>query len=344
MDQGSEGSQPWRYKLKLFKKNTYEMHRNFNMGLLLAGLCVTSANAQQQYPTKPIRIIVPSSPGGGLDFVARAVGQQVTASWGQSVVVDNRAGAGGTLGPELVARAAPDGYTLMLVSATFAVNPSAYPKLPYDTLKDFAPITQATAQPQVIVVHPSLAARSVKELAALAKAKPGQLNYSSPGDGTLSQLVFELFKVTTSTNFVQIPYKGAGLSVTAVVGGEVHASSGSAVTMSPHVTSGRLRAIASTGKRRSTALPDVPTMAEQGFAEGTIMGWYAFLAPARTPDAIVQKLNAELARILQTKEMREILAREGSEPAVSTPAQLSAHIAEEVTRLARIVKASRTGR
>jgi len=154
------------------------MHRNFNMGLLLAGLCVTSANAQQQYPTKPIRIIVPSSPGGGLDFVARAVGQQVTASWGQSVVVDNRAGAGGTLGPELVARAAPDGYTLMLVSATFAVNPSAYPKLPYDTLKDFAPITQATAQPQVIVVHPSLAARSVKELAALAKAKPGQLNYS----------------------------------------------------------------------------------------------------------------------------------------------------------------------
>jgi tripartite-type tricarboxylate transporter receptor subunit TctC len=300
--------------------------------------------AQQTYPAKPIRIIVPSSPGGGLDFVSRAVGQQLTAAWGHSVVIDNRAGAGGTLGPEIVARAAPDGYTLLIVSGTFAVNPSAYPKLPYDTLKDFAPITQATTQPQVMVVHPSIAARNVKELAALAKAKPGQLNYSSPGDGTLSQLAFELFKMTAGVNIVQIPYKGAGLSVTAVVGGEVQASSGSAVTMSPHVASGRLRAVASTGKRRSTALPDVPTMAEQGLPEATISGWYAFLAPARTPAAVVQKLNTEMGRILHTKEMRELLAREGSEPVTGTPAELAAHIAEEVARLAKIVKASRAGR
>lgn len=322
-----------------------------NQWLWLACLGVTATHAQaastnsgQAYPTKPIRVIVPSSPGGGLDFVSRAVGQQITAAWGQGVVIDNRAGAGGTLGPELVARAAPDGYTLLIVSATFAVNPSTYAKLSYDTLKDFAPITLATAQPQVMVVHPSLAARSAKELAALAKAKPGQLNYSSPGDGTLSQLAFELFKMTTGSNIVQIPYKGAGLSVTAAVAGEVQASSGSAVTMLPHVTSGRLRAIASTGKRRSTALPDVPTMAEQGFADATITGWYAFFAPARTPHAIVQKLNGELGRILQSKEMREILAREGSEPVVSTPEQLSVHIAEEVARLGRIVKASRAGR
>ena len=309
-------------------------------------LCAVAAVAAQAqtYPTKPIRIIVPSSPGGGLDFVSRAVGQQLTQAWGQSVVVDNRAGAGGTLGPEIVARAAPDGYTLLIVSATFAVNPSAYAKLPYDTLKDFAPITQATTQPQVLVVHPSVAARSAKELAALAKAKPGQLNYSSPGDGTLSQLAFELFKMTAGVNVVQIPYKGAGLSVTAVLGGEVQACSASAVTMLPHVTSGRLRAIASTGKRRSLALPEVPTMAEQGLPDATIMGWYAFLAPARAPSAVVQKLNAELGRILQTREMRDILAREGSEPAVSTPEQLRAHIAAEIAQLARIVKASRAGK
>jgi tripartite-type tricarboxylate transporter receptor subunit TctC len=311
--------------------------------LLLACAGISGVHAQQ-YPTKPIRVIVPSSPGGGLDFVSRAVGQQITAAWGQSVVVDNRAGAGGTLGPELVARAAPDGYTLLIVSATFAVNPSAYPKLPYDTLKDFAPITLATTQPQVMVVHPSIAARSAKELAALAKAKPGQLNYSSPGDGTLSQLAFELFKLTSGVNVVQIPYKGAGLSMTAAVAGEVQASSGSVVTMLPHVTSGRLRAIASTGKGRSAALPDVLTMTEQGLPEATISGWYAFLAPARTPAEIVQKLNTELGRILQTKEMREILAREGSEPAVSTPEQLNAHIADEVARLSRIVKASRAGK
>ena len=312
-------------------------------GLLLAAVGMGAALAQP-YPTKPIRVIVPSSPGGGLDFVARAVGQQLTTAWGQSVVIDNRAGAGGTLGPELVARAAPDGYTLILVSGSFAVNPSVYAKLPYDTLKDFAPITLATAQPQLIVVHPSVAARSVKELVALAKSKPGQLNYSSPGDGTLSQLVFELFKMTTGINIVHIPYKGAGLSVTAVVAGEVQTSSGSVVTMSPHVLSGRLRAMASTGKRRANVLPEVPTLAEQGFPEGTLMGWYAFLAPARTPDAIVQKLNVELGRILQTKEMRDILAREGSELAISTPAQLATHIADEVAKLGRIVKASRVGR
>ncbi len=310
---------------------------------MLAAVAVT-AHAQSNFPTKPIRIIVPSSPGGGLDFVSRAVGQQLTAAWGQSVVVDNRAGAGGTLGPELVARAAPDGYTLLIVSATFAVNPSAFDKLPYDTHKDFAPITQATTQPQVMVVHPSIAARSVKELIALAKARPGQLNYSSPGDGTLSQLAFELFKMTAGVNVVQIPYKGAGLSVTAVLGGEVQACSGSAVTMLPHVTSGRLRAIASTGKRRSIALPDVPTMAEQGLPDATLMGWYAFLAPARTHGLIVQKLNTELGRILQTKEMRDILAREGSEPAVGTPEQLRAHLAEEIARLGRVVRASRAGK
>jgi tripartite-type tricarboxylate transporter receptor subunit TctC len=290
------------------------------------------------YPMKPIRIVVPSSPGGGLDFVARIIGPRITAAWGQPVVVENRSGAGGTIGPELVSRSAPDGYTLLIVSASFAVNPSVYPKLPYDSVKDFAPIILATTQPQVLVVHPSVAAHSVKQLVALAKAKPGQLNYASPGGGTLSQLAFELFKSVAGIDIVHVPYKGAGLSMTAVVTGETHASTGSTVSAQPHLKSGRLRALATTGVQRSPALPEVPTMAEEGLPGGTISGWYAFLAPARTPRTLIDKLNAELANILQTPEIREQLAREGSEPATGTPEQLVKHIVQEIERLGRIVK------
>jgi tripartite-type tricarboxylate transporter receptor subunit TctC len=295
------------------------------------------------YPTKPIRIVVPSSPGGGLDFVARAVGQQLTTAWGQSVVIDNRAGAGGTIGPDLVAKSAPDGYALLIVSASFAVNPAVYPKLPYDSVKDFAPIILATMQPQALVVHPGVAARSLKELIALAKAKPGQLNYASPGGGTLSQLTFELFKAVAGVNIVHVPYKGAGLSMTAVLSGETQATTGSTVSALPHIKSGKLRPLATTGVRRSPALPDVPTMTEQGLPGATITGWYAFLAPARTPPAIVSKLNAELGRILQQSEMREQLAREGSEPALGTPEQLGKHIATEIQRLGRIAKRAGAG-
>jgi tripartite-type tricarboxylate transporter receptor subunit TctC len=306
----------------------------------LLGLAVSAPAAEIAYPTKPIRIVVPSSPGGGLDFTARTVGQQLTAAWGQTVVIDNRAGAGGTIGPDLVAKAAPDGYTLLIVSASFAVNPSVYPKLPYDSLNDFAPVIQATTQPQVLIAHPSLPARSVKELVALAKAKPGQLNYSSPGNGTLSQLAFEVFKSAAGIDIMHIPYKGAGLSAAALVSGETQLSTGSTVTMQPHIKSGKARALATTGARRSPALPDVPTMTEQGLPGATISGWYAFLAPRRTPRPVVDKLNRELARILQTAEMREVLGREGSEPVAGTPEQLGKHIAAEIQRLGKIVKAS----
>ena len=306
----------------------------------LALLAGAACAAEVSYPTRPIRIVVPSSPGGGLDFTARTVGQQLTASWHQSVVVDNRAGAGGTIGPDIVAKALPDGYTLLIVSASFAVNPAVYPKLPYDSLKDFAPVIQATSQPQVLVVHPAVAARSVKELVALAKSKAGRLNYSSPGNGTLSQLAFELFKSAAGVDIVHVPYKGAGLSVTAVISGETQASTGSTVTAQPHIKSGKLRALATTGTRRSPALPDTPTMSEAGFPGATITGWFAFLAPARTPRAIVDKLNGELTRILQTAEMREQFAREGSEPAPGTPEQLGKHIASEIQRLGKIAKAS----
>jgi tripartite-type tricarboxylate transporter receptor subunit TctC len=309
---------------------------------MLILIVVTSQLAFAQtasYPTRPIRIIVPSSPGGGLDFLSRAMAQQLSLSWGQSVVVDNRAGAGGTIGPDLVAKAAPDGYTLLIVSATFAVNFSVYPKLPYEA-KDFAPVILATTQPQVLVVHASVPARSATDLVALAKAKPGQLNYSSPGAGTLSQLAFELFRMAAQVDIVHIPYKGAGLSMTAIVSGEVHASSASAPSVSPHVKSGRLRALASTGLRRASAFPDVPTMTEQGLPRATINGWYAFLAPAGTPRAIVEKLNEEFARILKMPQTHDILAREGSEPAASTPEELGKHIVQEIERLRNVVVAS----
>lgn len=309
--------------------------------VLVLALNPFAAAAPAPYPTKPIRIVVASSPGGGLDIVARGVGQQLTAAWGQSVVIDNRAGASGTIGAELVARAVPDGYTLLIVSASYAVNPSVYPKLPYDSIRDFAPITQATVQAQVLAVHPSVAARSLKDLVALAKAAPGRLNYSSPGDGSLSQLAFELFKGTAGVDIHHIPYKGAGLSTTALASGEVQVSSASAVSMLPHVKSGRIRPLASTGTRRASALPDLPTMAEQGYPGATISGWYAFFAPARTPRPIVDRLNAELTRILQSPQMREQLAREGSEPVAGTPEQLAQHLATEIERLGKIVKAAR---
>jgi tripartite-type tricarboxylate transporter receptor subunit TctC len=318
-----------------------QTHRFRTIIALFTATTASLTNAAQPiYPSKPVRIVVPSSPGGGLDVVARTVGRQLSGIWGQSVVTDNRAGAGGTIGPDLVAKAVPDGYTLLLVSATFAVNPSVYPKLPYDSIKDFAPVIQATAQPQVVVVNSAVAVRSIKDLVALARAKPGQLNYASPGAGTLSQLAFELFKSAAAVDIVHVPYKGAGLSMTAVVSGETQASSGSTVSVLPHVKSGRLRALASTGPRRLPALSEVPTMSEQGLPAATITGWFAFLAPAHTPRAVIDKLNADIARVLQTAEMREQLASEGSEPAPGTPEQLGNHLVNEIQRLGRIVKAS----
>ncbi len=292
------------------------------------------------YPEKPIRIVVPSSPGGGLDLISRAVAPPLTAAWGQSVIVDNRAGAGGTIGPDIVAKSAPDGYTLLIASASFAVNYSVYPNLPYDSLKDFAPVILATTQPQVLVVHPSVPARSVKEFVALAKSRPGQLNYSSPGAGTMSQLTFELFKLAAGVRIEHVPYKGAGLSMVAMLAGETQASTASTVSVQPHLNSGKLRALATTGPRRSPAMPDIPTMAEQGLPGATVTGWYAFLAPARTPRAIIDKLNAEIARALQLPETRELLAREGSEIALGTPEQLGKHLENEIQRLGKIVKAS----
>jgi tripartite-type tricarboxylate transporter receptor subunit TctC len=296
-------------------------------------------HAQDKFPSRPLRIVVPSSPGGGLDVTARTMGQHLSLAWGQSVVVDNRAGAGGTLGPDLVAKAAPDGYTILIVSSTYAVNAIAYPKLPYHSVNDFAPITLATTQSQVTGINAAVPARNMKEFIAYAKARPGKLNYSSPGVGTYSQLAFELFKSAAGLDIVHVPYKGAGLSVAAAVAGETQAVSGSTVTLLPHVKSGKLRALGTTGKERASVFPDVPTMIEHGLPGATAEGWFGFLVPAKTPPAVVTALNKEFTRVLRLPEVREQLMRDGSVPVGSTPKEFYDHLTGEIARLEKPVKA-----
>lgn len=298
-----------------------------------------SVHAQEKFPSRPLRIVVPSSPGGGLDVTARTMAQHLSPAWGQSVVVDNRAGAGGTLGPDLVAKAAPDGYTILIVSSTYAVNAIAYPKLPYHSVKDFAPITLATTQPQVTGINAAVPARNMKEFIAYAKGHPGKLNYSSPGVGTYSQLAFELFKAASGLDIVHVPYKGAGLSVAAAVAGETQAVNGSTVTLLPHVKSGKLRALGTTGKQRASVFPDVPTMIEHGLPGATAEGWFGFLVPAKTPPSIVTALNREFTRVLRLPEVREQLTRDGSVPIASTPEEFYAHLTGEIARLEKPVKA-----
>jgi tripartite-type tricarboxylate transporter receptor subunit TctC len=305
----------------------------------IGAVCAAAqAQAQDKFPSRPLRIVVPSSPGGGLDVTARTMAQHLTLAWGQSVVVDNRAGAGGTLGPDLVAKAAPDGHTILIVSGTFAVNAIAYPKLPYHSVKDFAPITLATTQAQA-GINAGVPTRNMKEFIAYAKSQPGKLNYSPPGVGTYSQLAFELFNSAAGLDIVHVPYKGAGLSVAAAVGGETQAVNGSTVTLLPHVKSGKLRALATTGKQRASVFPDVPTMIEHGLAGATAEGWFGFLVPAKTPAAVVTALNREFTRVLRLPEVREQLMRDGSVPVASTPEEFYAHLTGEIARLEKPVRA-----
>lgn len=304
-----------------------------------SALAACAVHAQDKFPSRPLRIVVPSSPGGGLDVTARTMAHHLTAAWGQSIVVDNRAGAGGTMGPDLVAKSAPDGYTILIVSSTYAVNAIAYPKLPYHSVKDFAPITLATTQSQVTGIHAGVPARNMKEFIAYAKERPGKLNYSSPGVGTYSQLAFELFRTAAGIDVVHVPYKGAGLSVAAAVAGETQAVNGSTVTLLPHVKSGKLRALGTTGKKRAPVFPDVPTMIEHGLPSATAEGWFGFMVAAKTPPAIVALLNKEFVRVLHLPEVREQLMRDGSEPVASTPEEFQKFLTGEIQRLEKPVKA-----
>ena len=293
----------------------------------------------ETYPSRPVRMIVPFPPGGSTDIMARALAQKLTERLGQQVIVDNRGGAGGTIGMNIAAKAPPDGYTLMMsTSITHTVGVSLYSKLPYNVLTDFAPITMAASVPLLLVVNPSVPAKSVRDLIALAKAKPGQLNYASPGNGTSGHLAAEMFKSMAGVDIVHVPYKGGGPAIVDLIGGQVQMLILSAVATLPQVKSGKLRALALTGLTRSPDLPNVPTVSESGLPGYEVVLWYGTFAPAKTPAAVITHLNQEVVKIMQSPEMRARLASEGGRPMGNTPEQFQEIIKADVARWAKVVK------
>ena len=311
----------------------------FAFGALLA-LVATAASAQT-YPTKPIRLVVPFPPGGATDILARDVAQKLTEAWGQQVIVDNRPGAGGNIGSELVAKSAPDGYTLeMGTVGTHAINASLYAKMPYDHVKDFVPVILVAGVPNVLVVNPAVPANSVAELIAYAKANPGKLNFASSGNGTSIHLSGELFKFMAGVQMTHVPYKGSAPALQDLIGGQVQLMFDNLPPSLPQIKAGKLRALAVTSLARAPALPDVPTMAEAGLPGYEASSWFGVLAPAGTPPAIVTKLNAEIARWLATPEAKEKLSKQGANAAGGTPEDFAKHIAAETAKWAKVVKDS----
>jgi tripartite-type tricarboxylate transporter receptor subunit TctC len=292
----------------------------------------------QVYPSKPIRLIVPFAPGGGTDITARAVAQKLTETWGQTVVTDNRPGANGTIGVDVAAKSAPDGYTLTMISSSHAVNVGLYTKLPYDLIKDLAPIIQLTRQPYALVIHPSVPAKSVKELVALARAKPGALNYGSSGTGGLSHLGGALLGSLTGTELTHVPYKGGAPAMTDVIAGQIQMLFGTLLLTGPHVKSGRLRALAVTTAQRWPGAPELPTMQEAGVPGFEITQWYGLLAPAKTPRPVVDKLNKEIARILHQPDVKDKLATDGAEAVGNSAEQFGTHVRSEVAKYGKLVK------
>ena len=313
------------------------MHLARTLAILAA---VTSGGAlAQAFPAKAVRIVVPFPPGGGLDIVARVVGPKLTESWGQQVIVDNRAGASGMIGTEIAARAAPDGYTLIMgTMGNFAVNPYLFPKMPVDPLRDFAPITLVVAVHFVLVAHPSLPARNVKELIALAKARPGQITYASSGAGGAPHLAGELFKRMAQVNLIHIPYKGSGPSFQDLLGGQVSLTFDSLVQSLPYIKSGRLRALAVLGGKRSPLVPEVPTVAESGVPGYELTNWFGLAAPAATPRETIAKLHADFVKALQHAEVRERLTGMGADVVGSTPEQFGAFMRTESAKWAKLVR------
>jgi putative tricarboxylic transport membrane protein len=304
--------------------------------VLLAGLA-----RGQDYPAKPIRFVVPFAAGGGGDIIIRAVAQKLTERLGVSVVVDNRGGAGGTVGTELVARSAPDGYTLVMANvAPMAINVTVYRNLPYDPVKDMTPITLLASFPNLLVVHPSVPATSVKALIALARTHPGRLTYASAGSGSTTHLAAEFFRSQAHIDLVHVPYKGGGQALIDLLAGQVTMYFGSMPASLPHAKSGRLRALAVTSLARSTAAPDIPTVAESGFPGFEAVTWIGAAAPAGVPPAIVSRLNIELVHIMQLPDMRERLLAQGAEPQFDTPEQFAGYIKSEIGKWAKVVRAA----
>ena len=318
------------------------MKRKIILGWVAAlALCAAPATAQT-YPVKPIRMIVHFPPGGPTDLVARAIGQKMTESWGQQVIVDNRPSAGGVIGVEAAVRAAPDGYTLLFATGgSMSIAPALGTKLPYNVFTDLAPISLVVINPQILVLHPSVTANSVGELVKLAKAKPGQINYASVGPGSPNHLGVEMLKFMTGIDMVHIPYKGTAPAITDVLAGHVSLMFNSMPSVLPHVRAGKLKGIAVGSAKRSPAAPDIPTVAESGVPGFQYVTWYGIFGPAALPKNIVAKLNGEIVRILQDKELAQRLAREGAEPAPGTPDALAKFMRAEHDQWKKTIAAAK---
>ena len=294
----------------------------------------------QTYPVKPVRLVVPVGPGGGTDILGRAIAQRLGDALGQLVIVENRGGAAGNIGTELVAKAAPDGYTLVIVNTSFAVNPSLYRNMPFDTVRDLTPIAHLTVSPLLLVAHPSLPVKSARELIALAKARPGELNFASSGSGQSNHLAGELFNTMAQVKMVHVPYRGGGAVLTELLGGHVTLFFGGIISTLPHAKAGKLRPLGVTSLKRTRAIPEVPTIAEAALPGFEAVGWYGILGPASLPAPIVGRLSAEIMKIVQTPEMQERIVKDGSDPVGSTPGQFVAFIRNEMAKWGKVVRES----
>ena len=307
--------------------------------LLQAGLLLSGPLQAQPYPNKSVRVVVPFPPGAATDNLARLLGQKLTEFWGQSVVVDNKPGAGSIIGAQAVAGAPPDGYTVFMGHiGTHGANPALYAKLPYDPVKDFAPVTLLVTIPNLLAVHPSVPANSVRELIELTRAKPGVLNVGSPGVSTSAHLIIALFRSVTGADMTHVPFKGAAAAMQGIVNGEVQVAFDTVTSLIPHARANRVRLLAITSKDRSPTAPDVPPLAESGVPGFDVATWFAFFVPAGTPRPVVDKLNADAIRALQSKDLAERLLGMGMNVIGSSPEQLGAHVASEIARWGRVVR------
>ena len=296
--------------------------------------------AAQTYPVKPIRLVVPFAPGGPVDTLARAMTPKLSEALGQQIIIDNRAGAGSTIGTDVVAKAPPDGYTLLITSSSIAINPSIYPKMPFDATRDLAPISQLSTSSLIVVVHPSIPARSIKELIALAKARKGELVYASSGTGSAPHLSVALFNSMTGTKMVHVPHKGAAPATLDLLAGNVALMFNNLISAVPNVQAGKLRALAVTGASRTPALPDLPTIAEAGVPGYEASTWYAMFAPAATPGPILERLHRDVAATMKSPEVRKTLSAVGIDPVGGTPAELARYLRSELVKWAKVAKAS----
>ncbi|MCW5604418.1 MAG: tripartite tricarboxylate transporter substrate binding protein [Burkholderiales bacterium] len=318
----------------------YTDKRLYVVSALLFGMCAASPIVAQTYPNKPIRVIAGGSPGGSIDFIARIVGQKASPALGQQMIIENRGGGGGNLAAEAAARATPDGYALLVIGASIAINPSIYRKLPYEPAKDFVPITQATAAGYVLALHPAVPAGTVKEFIALAKSRKDAIAYASPGSGQAQHLGMEMLSTIGGFKAVHIPYKGGAPAVTGVAGGEADITMASIPAALPLLQTGKLKAIAVSSLKRMDLLPNVPTIAESAIPGFEVSGWIAFFAPAGTPREVVARLHDGISKALSAPEVRDALKATGQETVASTPDEFSAYFKAELVKWAKVAKQS----